>query len=230
MMSYAYFVSLFLYFLSCIINFYESTKVRLNTLTNNVINSRLEGRVLYYAMFSKHDSELFYTCLYDYTSLWARVQLIIRSAVSFNPDFYNNVNVFLYNDVYANVDNLTCFMIDAVVVTFVEQNQLVTRVLSYKDDAVPKTECNCKSSKISFIYAILTSDDGDEYDFTHEFNNHICDIINSPLSIGDFMSIFNELYKKTIIQNISITDATLKVMTDNDFTEQILKMNDQLLV
>lgn len=225
-----YFVSLFLYLLSCIINFYECTKVRLNTLTNNVVNSRLEGRVLYYAMFTKHDTELCYTCLYDHISLWARMQLLLRRLCSWNPDFYNDMNVFMYEDVYNNVDNLTSFMIDAVIVTFVDNNQLVTRVLSYKDDVVPTTDCINNPSKVGFIYAILTSEEGDEYDFTKEFNHHVCDVINSPLSIGDFVSIFNERYRKAPIKNISVTDATLKLMVDNDFIEQILKMNDQLVL
>jgi hypothetical protein len=230
----SYFISLFLYFVTCIINFYETTKQRIHITINNTVNSRLEGRVLYYAMFSKHDTELFYTCLYDHTSIWSRVQLIVRNALSYNPNFYNDMNVFQYEDVYNNVDNLTSFMIDAVIVTYVDKEQLVTRILSYKDDVVPTTECIDNIGNIGFIYAILTIDDGsdnkNEYDFTSDFNTHVCDIVNSPLRIGDFLSIFNERYKRTIIRNIAITDATLKVMADNDFTEQVFKMNDQLML
>lgn len=226
----SYFISLFLYFVTCIINFYETTKQRIHITINNTVNSRLEGRVLYYAMYSKHDVELFYTCLYDHTSIWSRVQLIVRNALSYNPNYYNDLNVFKYEDVYNNVDNLTSFMIDAVIVTYVDKEQLVTRILSYKDDVVPTIECIDNPHKIGFIYAILTNSSKDEYDFTSQFNTHVCDIVNSPLCIGDFLSIFNERYKKTIIPNIAITDATLKIMTDNDFVEQILKMNDQLIV
>lgn len=220
----SYFISLFLHIVSCIINFYEVTKEHIN----NTINGKLEGRVLYYAMFSKHDTELFYTCLYDHTSVWSRVQLVVKHALTYNLDYYDSMNVFKYEDVYNNIDNLTNFMIDAVVVSYVDNQQIVTRVLSYKDDVVVNTP---QTSKLAFIYAILSTGHGEEhYDFTNEFNYHASDIIDSPLSVGDFLSIFNERYKKTTIPNIAITDATLKVMVDNDFVEQVFKMNDQLLL
>lgn len=220
----SYFISLFLNIVSCIVNFYETTKEHIN----NTINGKLEGRVLYYAMFSKHDTELFYTCLYDHTSMWSRVQLVVKHALTYNNDYYDSMNVFKYEDVYNNIDNLTNFMIDAVVVSYVENQQIVTRVLSYKDDVVVGTPQN---QKFSFIYAILSIDDGvEQYDFTRELNYHVGDIIDSPLSIGDFLSIFNEKYKKTAVQNIAMTDATLKVMVDNDFVEHVFKMNDQLML
>lgn len=142
------------------------------------------------------------------------------------------MTIFTFDDVYSNVDNLTSFLIDAVIVTYIEHNHMVTRVLSYKDTVVPSSECIENPHKIGFIYAILTIDDNNkhEYDFTTEFNHHVCDVINSPLSIGDFLSIFNKRYHKTNIENIAVTDATLKIMVDNDFTDRVLKMNDQLLL
>lgn len=212
------------------VNFYETTSAYCKAIVDKAVNSELEGRVLYYAMYSKTDKELYYTCIYDRTPLWSRVKLVLWKLMTNNPNYYEEENVFKYTDVYDNVENLTSFMIDAVIVTYVKENRLVTHVLSYTEDnqVVPTLEClelqKSSSNSSNYIYAILDHE-GCEYDFTKEMNAHVCDMLGSPLSIGDFITIFNERYKKLTTHNIGITDATLKVMNDCDFQERLLKMN-----
>lgn len=223
---YIQFLSLFVRLTLWLVNFYDTTTKQTHRWFETTLNKQLESRVLYYAMYSKSDKEVFYTCLYDYTSLWARLKLVLCSIIY--TDYLSNQSVFTYDEVYNNVENLTSFMIDAVVITYIKDSKTVNRILSYKDEVVPTKEClNETVQKVNFIYAIMSTE-GKEYDFTNEFNTHVCDIIGSPLTLEDFLSIFNARFKQGAISNNEIADATLKIMTESDFTELLLKTNDQL--
>jgi len=223
---YTQFLAVFLQLTLWLVNFYDTASKQTHRWLETTLNKQLEGRVLYYAMYSKSDKEVFYTCLYNYTSLWARLKLVVCSVIYTN--YLSNKSVFTYDEVYNNVENLTSFMIDAVIITYIKDSHTVNRILSYKDEVVPTKECLSETvKKVNFVYAIMSTE-GKEYDFTNEFNTLVCDIIGSPLSLGDFLSIFNIRFKQGSISNNEIADATLKIMTECDFTELLLKTNDQL--
>lgn len=215
--------------MTCIINFYDAIIQGLTGAVERQINNKLEGRVLYYAMYTRSDKDLYYTCLYDFTSLWDRIKLAFCCSIR-NKQFLNNNSIFFYDDVYNNVESLTSFMIDAVVVTYVHDNKLVNHILSYKDNVVPNKNLRAKTMQNVFIYAVVADEKGTQYDFTKEFNSHVCDIIGSPLYIGDFVCIFNARYKGNAINNADIQLLTLKSMTDNNFDETVFKMNDKFII
>jgi response regulator RpfG family c-di-GMP phosphodiesterase len=173
-------------------------------------------------MYSTRSDGLYYTRLYDLTSTWDKIKLIVLNVIYYK--YYEANNVFLFDEVYSNIENLTSFMIDAVVVSYVKNGELESSVLSYKDNVVLDDK---QTNNTKFIYVIVVTSSGKEYDFTKEFNNHINDVVDSPLKLRDFVYIFNEKYEKNLIDE---NDIKLKVMMDNDFTEILLNSNDQLII
>jgi hypothetical protein len=219
-----YYVSLVFYFFLWLLNFCDTAYSNSKRFIEGVVNKQLEGRVLYYAMYSKEDPIIggnYYTRLYDYTSLWNKLKLIILNFIYFN--YYDNNSVFLYTDVYSNIENLTSFMIDAVVVSYIKDGVQQNVVLSCKDGS---EDAKNEHATPGFIYAIVVDSEEKEHDMTKVFNMHKCCIINSPLKIYDFIYIFNQRYIGNKL--VDVKSAYLKTMLDNDFDELLLKGNDQL--
>lgn len=214
--------SLFIYYFLLIVNFCETTYNNIVTILSKSINKQLEGRVLYYGMYSKGENDLYYTQLYDYTSLIQRLKLIFLSIVYRN--YFERISVFTYNEVQQNLENLTSFMIHAVIVSHIKNGMLITEILSYKEASSLQNE---NKQKVKFVYAIVITKQNTEYDFTKELNIHINDVRNSPLDVEDFVYIINNKYSKNVFDN---KDVKLKVMMDNDFNEVVFNSNDKIIV
>lgn len=215
------FNSVIFYYFLWIFNFCETTYNSIKDYFTRTVNKQLEGRVLYYAMYSKGTQGLYYTQLYNFTSIYERLKIIFLSNVYKN--YYEDNSIFTYNEVHSNIDNLTGFMIDAVIVSYVKEGQLDTKILTYKN-----TEQETSTSVTpKLIYALVISSNDLEYDFTKELNHHLEDITGSLLEVKDLVHIINKKYHKNVVDENNIM---LKIMFDNDFTERLLNNNDKILV
>lgn len=217
--------SIIIYYFICIINFCENAYYNIHKTITSTVNRQLEGRVLYYAMYTKGTQENYYTQLYNVTSLFDRLKLIILSYIYHN--YYEKNSVFSYTEVYTNIENLTSFMIDAVIVSYVKNGSLETKILSYKEEDF-KNNSNDTANSVSprFVFAIVVDKDGEEItDFSRELNQHIDDVKNSPLTVSDFIYILKSKYQKTLDDE---NNFKLKVMMDNDFNEVLYNSTDKL--
>lgn len=217
--------SVFVYYVIYVFNFCETFYNSTVRYVSSKINERLEGRVLYYAMYTKGTQGGYYTQLYDLTSVFDKLKLIFLSYL--HNDYFSNNSVFTFNEVNSNIENLTSFRIDAVIVSYIKDGGLTTQILSYKDNNsyVDNTADTASSRKTKFVYAVLVSQHGEEYDFTKELNNHLNDMKNSPLLIKDFIHIINIKYSKNLYDEHNFK---LKVMTDNDFDEVVYNGDDKV--
>lgn len=224
-----YCTSLIVYYFIYIFNFCENTYYNIQKTISLTINKQLEGRVLYYAMYTKGTQGNFYTQLYNVTSLYDRIKLIVLNCIYSN--YFESNSVFTYTEVYTNIENLTSFMIDAVIVSYIENGYLETKILSYKEEDYQNNSNDTATSRPPrFVFALVVSKDEEhgvekEYDFTKELNKHINDIKNSPLTISDVIYILKSKYKKDLED---IHNYKLKVMMDNDFNEVLYNSNDKL--
>jgi hypothetical protein len=179
-------------------------------------------------MYTKGTQGNYYTQLYNMTSLFDRLKLIILNFIY--RDYFNNNSVFTYTEVCKNIENLTSFMIDAVIVSYINNGNLETKILSYKEEDFNNNDTNDTASSRCprFVFALVVSQDGvveTEHDFTKELNVHMNDIKNSPLTISDFIYIIKSKYKKDLDDE---DNYKLKVMMDNDFNEVLYNKNDKL--
>ena len=223
-----YCCSMILYYFIYVFNFFENVYNNIQEYISLTVNKQLEGRVLYYAMYTKGtQDDNYYTQLYNVTSLYDRIKLIILNLIYHN--YYEQNSVFTYTDVYTNIENLTSFMIDAVIISYIKNGYLETRILSYKEeDYKNETNDTATSRSPKFVFALVVSQEGDtekEHDFTKEFNQHITDIKNSPLAVSDFIYIIKSKYKRNLDDK---DNFKLKVMMDNDFNEVLYNNNDKL--
>lgn len=213
-----------IYFFIYIFNFCENVYYNIQRCISLTINNQLEGRVLYYAMYTKGKTDNYYTPLYSMTSLFDRLKLIILNCIY--RDYFKHVSVFTYTEVYENIENLTSFMIDAVVISYIKNGYLETKILSYKEEGYKNDSNDTATSRSpKFVFALVVSEDGEEHDFTKEFNQHLNDIKNSPLVINDFIYIIKSKYKKHLDNE---DNYKLKVMMDNDFNEVLYNSSDKL--
>lgn len=219
--------SIIIYYFIYIFNFCENIYYNIQRSVSLTINKQLEGRVLYYAMYTKGKTQdIYYTPLYNLTSLFDRLKLIILHFIY--RDYFELNSVFTYDEVYSNIENLTSFMIDAVIVSYIKNGCLETRILSYKEEDYKDDSTDTAASRPPrFVFALVVSSDGEEHDFTREFNQHIYDIKNSPLVINDFICIIKSKYKKNLDDAL---DLKLKVMMDNDFNEVLYNSSDKLKI
>lgn len=219
--------SMIVYYFIYIFNFCENTYNSVQRYISSTINNQLEGRVLYYAMYTKGKQGNYYTQLYDMTSLFNRLKLIILNIIY--HDYYASNSIFTYTEVYTNIENLTSFMIDAVIVSYINNGHLETKILSYKEEDYNDDSTDTATSRCpKFVYALVVSQNEGvekEYDFTKELNKHITDIKNSPLVISDFIYIIKSKYKKEMGDD---DNYKLKTMMDNDFNEVFYNNNDKL--
>jgi hypothetical protein len=181
------------------------------------INAKLEGRVLYYAMYTKGSQGEYYTQLYDLTSVYNKLKLIVLSFL-YNDYFIKN-SVFTYNEVDENIENLTGFMIDAVIISYIKDGCLTTKILSCSETQNVNTVNTASTHTPKFVFALIVSQNGEEHDFTKELNIHINDIKHSPLNIKDFVHIINVKYQKNLDD---MHNMRVKLMMDNDFNESLL--------
>lgn len=209
-----------------IFNFCENAYLNIQRYISLTINNRLEGRVLYYAMYTKGKQDNYYTQLYSLTSLFDRLKLIILNCIYSN--YFEHISVFTYKDVVENIENLTSFMIDAVIVSYIKNGHLETSILSYKEEDYKNDSNDTATSRSpKFVFALVVSNNGEEHDFTKEFNKHLNDIKNSPLVISDFIYIMKSKYNKPLDD---LDNYQLKVMMDNDFNEVLYNSSDKLEV
>ena len=73
----AYCSSIIIYYFIYIFNFCENAYYNIQKKISLIVNKQLEGRVLYYAMYTKGTQGKYYTQLYNMTSLLDRIKLII---------------------------------------------------------------------------------------------------------------------------------------------------------
>lgn len=218
--------SAIIYFFIYIFNFCENVYNNFQRYISLTINNQLEGRVLYYAMYTKGKQDDYYTQLYNMTSLFDRLKLIIMNCIYRN--YFEHISVFTYKEVYDNIENLTSFMIDAVIVSYIKNGYLQTEILSYKEEEYKNDSNDTATSRTpKFVFVLVVSDNGEEHDFTKEFNQHLNDIKNSPLVISDFIYIMKSKYNKPLD---NLDNYQLKVMMDNDFNEVLYNSSDKLEV
>lgn len=221
--------SMIVYYFIYIFNFCENVYYNIQKTISVTVNRQLEGRVLYYAMYTKGTQGNYYTQLYNMTSLVDRLKLILLNYIYHN--YYEQNSVFTYTEVYTNIENLTSFMIDAVIVSYIKNGNLETKILSYKAEDYKNNSIDTATSRTPrFVFALVVTKDDEqgvevEYDFTKEFNQHIDDISNSPLTISDFIYIIKSKYNKYVNDQ---ENFKLKVMMDNDFNEILYNSNDKL--
>lgn len=211
-----YFNSQLVYYLVYIFNFCETIFSNTIKYVSLKTNTQLEGRVLYYAMYTKGSQGEYYTQLYDFTSVFDKLKLIVLSFL-YNDYFIKN-SVFTYTEVYENIENLTGFMIDAVIISYIKDGCLTTKILSHNETENVNTE-ETTSQTPKFVYALVVSQSGDEHDITKEVNIHINDIKHSPLNIKDFVHIINVKYEKSIGD---MNNLKVKTMMDNDFVNEAM--------
>lgn len=217
--------SVFVYYIIYLFNFCETFYNNTVEYVSLKINEQLEGRVLYYAMYTKGKEEQYYTKLYDLTSTYDKLKLIILSFIQ--KDYFEKNSVFTYNEVSSNIENLTSFMIDAVIVSYIKNGHPTTEILAFKDNDsfVDNTVDTASSQHTKFVYAIVVAQDGSEYDFTKELNNHLHDTKNTQLILKDIIHIINMKYQKHVYDEQNIK---LKAMLERDFIEVMYNCDDKL--
>lgn len=207
---------MFVYYFIYIFNFCETIFNDSIGYVSLKINSQLEGRVLYYAMYTKGSQGQYYTQLYDLTSVVDKIKLIVLSF--WYNDYFNKNSVFTYDEVSSNIENLTSFLIDAVIVSYIKDGSLRTEILSCEKNN------NTSTPREKFVYAVVVSQNGEEHDFTKELNVHVNDIKDSPLVIKDFVHIISVKYQKNLED---MNNIKLKTMMDDDFNEVMYNSDDK---
>lgn len=214
----SYLVSLFLTFVNFCVDTFQCAK---NTIIKKV-NAPLEGYVIYYALYSKEDKHC--VVLYDYRSFLSRLYLIGYKTflnVVYKKNLHEYSGIFKYESVVENMDNLSHFFVDCVVVAYVK-NQEVCHDL-YSNDTNTTQEAS-SSFTPSFVYAVL-DDNFYEHDFTLIFNRYLKGILESKqLTCHDLMVILCNVTNATI----NLSNFTLKCMLDTTFEEIVFKGNDTI--
>ena len=212
---YVYMLYIFLW----LINFYDVFSTKIKNVVDGFVNQRLEGRVLYYALYSKSDN--YYALLYDYTSTWRKLQLVIMHIV--DKSYLENKNIFHFNDVSENISHLTNYSIDCAVVTYMENTQEHHRLMTSNNEI--------EDINISFVYAMVYENDTVDsllYDMTKDFNTYKNDIFQiKTLNIENIVTILM-LKKQMNLPNFN--DLTLKCMMDDSLNELVFKANDNINV
>lgn len=218
------YMSYMLYIILWLVNFCEDYYRRIRTSIEHRTNMCLRGRVLYYAMYSK--KEPYYAILYDYTSLWQRILCILYGTIWMK--YLDNKNIFKFDDVSKNIENLSHFLIDCVVITYVDENAHTKhRLLTYQGLESETTQNIPQSiDNASFIYAIATDSTGVEHNLTSQFNVLKNDILTTKtLLVGDIVNILVNRKNETLP---AIDGLVLRTMLDNDFEDMVYKDKDHM--
>lgn len=212
---YVYMLYIFLW----LINFYDVFSTKIKNVVDGFVNQRLEGRVLYYALYSKSDN--YYALLYDYTSTWRKLKLVIMHIV--DKSYLENKNIFHFNDVSENISHLTNYSIDCAVVTYMENTQEHHRLMTSNNEI--------EDINISFVYAMVYENDTVDsllYDMTKDFNTYKNDIFQiKTLNIENIVTI---LMMKKQMNLPNFNDLSLKCMMDDSLNELVFKANDNINV
>lgn len=213
-MKCSFFVTLTLTF----VNFCDSIYQNATTKINTHINESLDGYVLYYALYSAEDKHC--AVLYDYRSIISKLYLVIYKMIlqiMFQQDLSAKSVIFTYETVMDNVDNLSQFFIDCVIVSYVKNGVIHNELHTHETN--PTDTCHDAST---FVYAIV--DDGlKHHDFTKAFNLYSKGITSSKtLTCLDVIKLMSIITKT----DVNLSEFTLKCMTDKTFTESVFKEND----
>jgi hypothetical protein len=220
------------------VNFCDTSYRQSYTYCDKVINSSLEGYVLYYGVYCKEDKS--YTVLYDYSSFMMRVYLYI--IVSFGlPINTKRRLLFTYDDLQDNLNDLIHFKIDCVIEVYARNGALVHHLHTHK----------CDKSKLELtktwgvVYATINCGEDVSLDVTNEFNKYLPGILSAnEITVGDIGRIIQGIKHVKLVQTKQsnpsnpsdesnhnkhkIEELTLDIMIDYDFNEYVLKDNDSL--
>jgi hypothetical protein len=210
----AYTCSLIIFLFFNFINFCETLFSASKTFLGKELNSRLNGYVLYYGLYSK--SENYYATLYDYTSFWCRLNLVIKNSLIRNY-LEDRKDIFHYNDVMNNFDELSHHFVDAALLVYVESNEFKYKLSSHSSVTTNEKPYN-------YVYAVAEDDTNKTVDITKEFNTFQLGVSRSNLTCKDLVKIMVK-YKK---ENLNFDDITLKLMNDNDFDELLFKGSNSI--
>lgn len=212
---FVYMLYVFLWF----INFYDVCSTKIKHFVDGFVNKRLEGRVLYYALYSKSDN--YYALLYDYTSTWNKLKLVIMHI--YDKSYLETHNIFNFDDVSENIAHLSNYSIDCAVVTYMENTQENHRLMTSSNVI--------EDINVSFVYAMVYENDTVDsplYDMTKDFNTYKNDIFQiKTLNIENFVTI---LMIKKQMNLPNFTDLTLKCMMDDSLNELVFKAKDNINV
>jgi hypothetical protein len=184
------------------------------------VNKALDKKVIYYALYSKHDQ--YYVCLYDYRSFWDRLWFSFqRVLVTLRLD--DDV-LFSYEDVADNVENLMPHMIDVAIIAYLENGMMKTKMfINHKDET--RIIQNTQPDKYNYVY-VIAEDENEEcmVDLTACFNT-FKDVVadNHLLTCMDFINIFIKFHKASFNKDAF---KHIKLMCDDTFTEVLFKDND----
>lgn len=214
------------------VNFCDTSYRQCFSYCDKVINTSLDGYVLYYAVYCKEDKS--YTTLYDYSSFMTRLYLFIITSLGL-PIITKNRLIFTYNDLQDNLNDLIHFKIDCVIEVYALNGALVRHMHTHQ----------CDTSKLELtktwgvVYATLNHGDDVSLDVTYEFNQYLPGILSAnAITVGDIACIIQGIKNvKFVHSNQSIEpnhneqeieELTLDLMIDYDFNEYVLKDNDSL--
>lgn len=209
-----------LYYSLMLLNFLVQTFTSAKCAIHNVVNKTLENKVIYYALYSKHDQ--YYVCLYDYRSFWDRLWFSLqRILVKLRLD--EDV-LFSYNNVAENVENLTPHMIDVAIIAYLDDGKMKTKMFINQEGKEGSIQ-NIKPDKYNYVY-VIAEDENEEcmVDLTACFNA-FKDVIaeNHLLTCIDFINIFIKFHKACFNKDAF---KHIKLMRDDTFTEVLFKDND----
>ncbi len=212
---------MFFKILSCsliLLNFLHQTVTNVKCVAYKAVNKVLNRKVIYYALYSKHDQ--YYVCLYDYRSFWDRLWFMFQ--MMFVKLRLDEDVLFSYDDVADNVQNLMPHMIDVAVIVYLEDGMMKTKMFINQEG---KKNQICTPDKYDYVY-VIAEDENDEcmLDLTACFNT-FKEVIaeNLLLTCMDFINIFTKFHKELFNKDAF---KQLKVMCDDTFTEVLFKDND----
>ena len=203
-------------FILLFLNFLHQASNTIKQHTDFLLNKCLDKKVMYYALYSRHDN--YYACLYDCRSIWEKLwvalqQVLIKLRLDDNY-------LFSYDDINSNFECLTSFLINAALIVYVEDGQLKHKLFLHKE----KEDDKHSSRKFNYIYCIAEDVDGNFQDLTESFNMFVKEIHqNKTLTCKDFVTIFTQFGKHSFNVNKLYH---VKMMPDDTFTEVLFKGND----
>lgn len=198
------------------LNFFVQTIEQANKSINLLVNQYLDKKVIYYALYSKHDQ--FLACLYDRRSFVDRLWLTMQQLMIWLR--LDTDTLFTYADIDENFNSLSHYSINAAIISYIDNGTI-------KEKMFLQRECPTHCTDIpdfNYIYCIAEDDNGHCVDITTCFNKFKNEVLqNKDLQCKDFVKIFIDYAKFSFkIQELK----SLKVMTDDTLTEVLFKGND----
>lgn len=196
------------------VSFCEKMHNTLNTCLNNFVNKRLEGVVLYIALYTKDDN--YYALLYDITSLYDRLFLVLMSYI--NRNYFKKHSIFSIKDADENFNNLAHLLIDVGVVSYIHKGTLVHKLLIEDAKAA-------KNIKHPVIYAVASDENGKEVNLTPLFNVYSELVFSTYFNCKDVVSVLTNRLQSPLSSN----KFELRVMSEITYDEHVFKGNDNII-